>query len=116
MNNNERNSPGDTPKQKNLVDLFSDMESEDIMAKKPPTVKFLEWLHRNVSTSRDADHHHKIGTDEGDVARGQHDHDGKNSPGLWAGTDVPTDPTEDIASLAAWAAEINALLRTKSKS
>ena len=102
--------------EKGLVDLFGELEKGDINSATPPSVKFLEWFHRNVSTERDADHHHKIGMDEGDVARGQHDHDGKNSLGLWVSTDVPTDPLATLVSLQAWAVKVNDLLRTKARS
>lgn len=99
--------------EKDLTQLFSELEKGDINAKKPPSVKFLEWLHRNASTNRDVDVHHRIGQNEGDVAAGKHTHDGKNSPYLFAGGDIPSDPAATTAALQAWAILINDLLATK---
>lgn len=103
------------PVDKSLTDLFSELESGDINAKQPPSVKFLEWLHRNASVDRDADFHHRIGTQQGEVARGNHDHDGKNSPGLWLTTEIPADPAATTAALASWAAAVGLLLRQKTR-
>lgn len=99
--------------EKDLTQLFSELEKGDINAKKPPTVKFLEWLHRNASTTRDVDIHHRVGQNEGDVAAGKHNHDGKNSPFLFAAADIPADPAATLPALQAWAIQINDLLQTK---
>lgn len=99
--------------EKDLLEQFGDLEKQDINSKKPPSIKFLEWLHRNVSTTRDVDVHHKIGVGEGDVAAGRHNHDGKNSPYLFAGGDIPADPSATLVSLQAWAVQINDLLASK---
>lgn len=101
------------PVDKSLTDLFAELERGDINAKQPPSVKFLEWLHRNASKDRDVDLHHQIGTGPGEVARGNHNHDGKNSPSLFSSADVPADPAATTAALATWAAAINALLKTR---
>ncbi len=97
-----------------LAKLFADADAGDINSTQPPSVKFLEWLHRNASTVRDADFHHQIGNAEGNVARGEHTRDGKDSVALFAASDIPADPAATTAALASWAAAINALLRTKS--
>ena len=99
--------------EKDLLEQFTDLEKQDINSKKPPSIKFLEWLHRNVSTTRSVDVHHMIGVGEGDVAAGRHTHDGKNSPYLFAGGDIPADPAATLAALQAWAVQINDLLGTK---
>lgn len=101
------------PIDKSLTDLFSELEKGDINSTQPPSVKFTEWFHRNASTERDADIHHRIGLSPGDVARGNHDHDGKNSPVLFAIADIPDDPAAVAADLATWAAAINDLLASK---
>jgi hypothetical protein len=101
------------PSDKSLTDLFAELEKGDLNAKSPPSVKFLEWLHRNASVERDADFHHRVGSGPGEVARGNHNHDGRNSPPLFATIDIPADPAATTAALATWAAAINDLLGTR---
>lgn len=101
------------PIDKSLTDLFSELEKGDINSTQPPSVKFIEWFHRNASVQRDADIHHQIGLNPGDVARGNHNHDGKNSPFLFDVTEIPDDPPAVAADLATWAATINDLLGSK---
>ena len=98
---------------KSLTDLFAELEKGDINSTQPPSIKFIEWFHRNASRDRDADIHHQIGTGPGEVARGNHDHDGRNSPSLWDVSEIPADPAATTAALATWAAEINDLLGQK---
>lgn len=101
------------PVDRSLTDLFSELEKGDINSTQPPSVKFIEWFHRNATSDRDADLHHKIGLNPGDVARGNHNHDGRNSPALWATAEIPADPAATTAALATWAAAVNDLLAGK---
>lgn len=54
-----------------------------INGKKPPSKKFVEWLHGQASTSNPSDLHHRQGTGPEEVSPGNHTHDGKNSMPLF---------------------------------
>lgn len=67
------------------------LDDEAINSKTPPSMKFVDWFHKRVSTSKPSDFHHQIGTGPTEAAAGDHDHDGKNSLRLWNDETVLTD-------------------------
>lgn len=71
-------------------DVFG-MDDSKIDGKAPPSMKFVDWFHKRVSTQKATDLHHAIGTGPTEAAAGDHDHDGKNSPRLWNEETVLTD-------------------------
>lgn len=113
----KKDAAGDSapsPIDKNLTDLFAELEKGDINSKSPPSVKLVEWFHRNAGHDRDIDLHHLIGTNPGDVARGNHVHDGRDSPALWTASQMPASPAATTASLKTAVDAVIALLTAKS--
>lgn len=74
----------------NQDDVFG-LNDEQINGRTPPSQKFIDWLHKRVSTQKATDVHHPIGTGPTEAAAGDHDHDGKNSKRLWNEETVLTD-------------------------
>lgn len=58
----------------------------------PPSREVVEWLHANAPQDRDDDMHHQLGTGPTHAARGNHDHDGKNSAALFKLSVLPAAP------------------------
>lgn len=90
--------------------VFRDLASTDdasIEGLAPPSSKVVDFLHGNASTTEPTDIHHRIGYGPTDAARGDHSHDGVDSPGLFTGTTF-TDITA-VATGAQIAAAVNAL-------
>lgn len=96
----------------NEDDTFG-MNDEAINGKKPPSQKFVEWLHGQVSTKRPTDIHHRLGTSDEDASPGSHTHDGKNSMPLFTKDLVLTDisNTATGTQIATAVNAINAALR-----
>ena len=74
-----------------FIDDLTNLTPASVEGKTPPSTRVVDWLHGRVSTTKDTDIHHPLGTSVGTAARGEHDHDGKNSLPLWNAETVPAD-------------------------
>lgn len=93
-------------------DVFGEND-EAINGKKPPSKKFVEWMHGQAGTQSPTDIHHRLGTGDTDASPGNHTHDGKNSFPLFSENDILTDisNTATGTQIATAVNKINALLR-----
>lgn len=92
------------------------LTDESINGKTPPSRKVLDWLHVKVSTEKDTDTHHTVGTRRNQVSRGDHDHDGENSLPLFDDLETQLPDLAGGATLAQVITAvnlINAALRSK---
>jgi len=99
-----------------FLDDLTNLSDNSFEGKTPPTTKFIDWLHGRVSTTRDTDIHHPLGTVSGSAARGEHSHNGKDSVALWTAEAVPADlaVAPSTAQMRDATNAILALLREKS--
>lgn len=98
-----------------ILDDLAGLSDTSMDGRPPPTQKFLDWLHGKASTKRREDVHHALGFGPLDAAAGDHTHNGKDSPGLFAPDVVLVDitPTATGAQIATAVNALNALMRAK---
>lgn len=94
-------------------DQFAKDDGSSIDGVAPPPAKVLDWLHGNADTDSPQGIHHRIGTNPGDAASGEHRHRGRDSFPLFDATDVLTDISNSATGtqIATAVNAINALLR-----
>lgn len=83
----DSNSSPWLPGQNNQGSALGD---DDLDGIQPPSQKIVDIFHGRASTTEPLDIHHRIGFGPGDVADGQHTHDGTNSPALWDAATIPS--------------------------